>query len=490
MSQKVGICSQKPAISSQTPAISPNSIEIVTNSGDIVTNSSDKFTNPIDIRNAIPEPNCNFFKFQLSNTKREVVHLKRLLFLCLLATTICIITACEEKNINDSLKIGEKVAYDEEDYQSIVPANNELGFQLLSNVEPNEDGNLFISPLSLYMALSMVYNGADGETKEEMADVLNITMDSEDINKANASLMNALYTNSKDVTLDIANSIWLNEQYQFQDAFAKYIRDYFNGKIEEIDITDSESPKLINDWVKKATQGKIKEIVDSPLDPDLVAILMNAIYFKGDWTYPFDPNETENRTFHLADGSTKETPFMKKTRKWAYIENDAFQAVALPYGSDKNLSMKVILPKEDVDFIEFQQLLTSANWETWNKEFRPREGTIVLPKFQMEYEVELNEFLKDLGMKTAFHREANFSKMIYGDTPVWISKVKQKTYIDVNEEGTEAAAVTSVEMVTESAIVEDVFYMEVNRPFFIGIADDSTGTILFMGLIANPKVGE
>ncbi|NLY78763.1 MAG: hypothetical protein GX072_02310 [Lysinibacillus sp.] len=246
----------------------------------------------------------------------------------------------------------------------------------------------------------------------------------------------------------------------------------------------------MNDWVSNATQGKIKEIVESPLNPDLVAILINAIYFKGDWTYPFDPNETENRTFHLADGTTKETPFMKETRKWAYIENDAFQAVALPYGSNQNLSMKVILPKEEIDFIKFKQLLTSANWETWNKEFQLREGTIVLPKFQMDYEVELNELLQDLGMKTAFHHDANFSKMIYGDDPVWISKVKQKTFIDVNEEGTEAAAATSVEMVKESSIVEDVFYMEVNRPFFVAITEDLTGSILFMGLISNPIVGE
>lgn len=419
-----------------------------------------------------------------------VVHLKKLLFLCLLATTLCVNIACEEENANDSLKIAEKVEYDKEDYKSIVPGNNELGFQLLSKVDPNKDGNIFISPLSLYMALSMVYNGADGETKEEMANVLNITMDAENLNKANASLMNALYENSKDVTLEIANSIWLNEQYLFQDAFAKYTHDHFNAKIEEIDITDPQSPKRINDWVSNATQGKIKEIVESPLNPDLVAIIINAIYFKGDWTYPFDPNNTENRIFHLADGSTKETPFMKETRKWAYIENDAFQAVALPYGSHQNLSMKVILPKEEIDFIKFKQLLTSDNWESWNKKFQLRKGTIVLPKFQMEYEVELNELLQDLGMKTAFHREANFSKMIYGDDPVWISKVKQKTFIDVNEEGTEAAAATSVEMVKESSIVEDVFYMEVNRPFFVAITEDLTGSILFMGLISNPIVGE
>ncbi|NLY78764.1 MAG: hypothetical protein GX072_02315 [Lysinibacillus sp.] len=187
--------------------------------------------------------------------------MNKLLFLCLLATTLCVNAACEEENANDSLKIAEKVEYDKEDYKSIVPANNELGFQLLSKVDPNKDGNIFISPLSLYMALSMVYNGADGETKEEMANVLNITMDAENLNKANASLMNALYENSKDVTLEIANSIWLNEQYLFQDAFAKYTHDHFNAKIEEIDITDPSPQNELTIGLAMPLKGKLRRLL-------------------------------------------------------------------------------------------------------------------------------------------------------------------------------------------------------------------------------------
>ena len=148
------------------------------------------------------------------------------------------------------------------------------------------------------MALSMVYNGADGVTKDEMAKVLQVEgIEADELNQANASLMNLFHSSSERIQLNIANSIWLNENFHFQDDFAQYNRDYFNAEIQEIDIFDSESPKMINQWVEEKTNGKIEEIVDSPLDPDLVTVLINAIYFKGDWKYEFDESQTEDSTF-------------------------------------------------------------------------------------------------------------------------------------------------------------------------------------------------
>ncbi|RKJ62144.1 serpin family protein, partial [Butyricicoccus sp. 1XD8-22] len=219
----------------------------------------------------------------------------------------------------------------------------------------------------------------------------------------------------------------------------------------------------MNDWVKNATNGKINQIVEPPINPDLVTILINAIYFKGNWTHPFNKEQTEKSIFTLESGNTKEVSLMRLNEKLAYMENEMFQAVSLPYGDNQNLSMKVFLPRENVPISQFEKLLNNTNWEKWKSEFNEKEGTILLPRFQLEYEALLNDTLKTLGMPSAFDN-ANFSKMIEEKVPLWISKVTQKTFIDVNEEGTEAAAATSVEIVTESASAEMPFYMEVNRP--------------------------
>jgi serine protease inhibitor len=234
---------------------------------------------------------------------------------------------------------------------------------------------------------------------------------------------------------------------------------------------------------KKATNEKINEIIKAPLDPNLVSILLNTIYFKGNWKYEFDKNQTSENTFY---GQTKTASFMRLEESLSYLENDLFQAVTLPYG-DGTLSMKVFLPKENSSLKELENELTYENWQKWNSQFTKKEGTLLFPKFKLEYEIELNDALKMLGMPSAFENDADFSKMIQESGPLWISKVKQKTYIDVNEKGTEAAAVTSIEMVTESTVISDSFYMNVNHPFIFSIVDDETGLILFLGSISSPK---
>lgn len=417
--------------------------------------------------------------------------MKKILIVPLFIASILVFaTACGTGTNSGGPEIKNNIEFGKKDYEQIIAANNDLGFKLLAEVEADENNNTFFSPTSLYMALSMVYNGADGVTKEEIAKALQVEgIDVDELNKASASMMSILDKETDQIQLDVANSIWLNEKYHFQKEFAEHNKDYFNAEIEEIDITNSKSPKRINDWVKKATNEKIEEIVDSPLDSNLVTILINAIYFKGDWTYQFDGKGTENRTFQLEGGGTKEVPLMMLNESLAYMENEDFQAVALPYG-DGEMSMKVFLPKENVSLDEFKNTVTSENWALWSSEFNLNEGMVRLPKFQLEYEVLLNETLKSLGMNSAFDEGANFTNMIKEENPVWLSDVKQKTFIDVNEEGTEAAAVTSTEMKTTSAPIDEPFQMEVNRPFFFTITDDETDAILFMGSVANPKQGE
>ncbi len=383
-----------------------------------------------------------------------------------------------------------KGEFNKDDYKDIITSNNQLGFDLLLKAKENSDGNIFISPSSLLIALSMVYNGADGVTKEEIAKVLHKEgIEAAQLNKANASLMSRLIRSSKGIQLHIANSIWLNKDYHFQDSFTNYIHDYYNAKIEEIDITSAKTPNIINDWVKQATNGKIEKLIEKDIDPDTVAFLLNAIYFRGDWLNEFDPKLTAKRTFHLKDGTSKQMPLMMLNEKLDYLETGDFQAVNLPY-ADGKMSMKVFLPKEDSSLEEFEKILTNDSWENWHTGFQKKEGTLFLPKFQLEYEAEWNQALKKLGMTTAFDEEANFTKMIKENDPLWINKVKQKTFINVNEEGSEAAAATSVQMKTESAPAELPFHMEVNRPFFMAITDDKTGAILFLGSVSNPQTGK
>lgn len=416
--------------------------------------------------------------------------MKKLIVPLLGVSLLILIVGCGTGNNQSDPGFYSKANFKKNEYQRIIHSNNQLGFDLLPNAEPNGDGNKFISPTSLLMALSMVYNGADGVTKEEMGKVLHSEgMEAAQLNKANASLMAKLQSDSKQSQLNIANSIWLNNQFHFQDDFSQNNRDYFIAKIQEIDVMNPETPTIINDWVKKSTSGKIDKIVDKEMEPDIVAFLINAIYFKGNWMHEFDKKLTEKRVFHLDTGTSKEIPLMTINRKFAYLENETFQAVTLPY-ADGKMSMEVFLPKEKNSLEEFGKLLTTDNWEKWNSEFQPKEGTVLLPKFQLEYEIEWKEALKKLGMSASFdRREADFSKMIKEDNPVWIEKVKQKTFIDVNEEGSEAAGVTSVEMKTESAPIgiDRPFRMEVNRPFFIAITNIETGAILFMGAISNPQ---
>ena len=181
-------------------------------------------------------------------------------------------------------------------------------------------------------------------------------------------MLTELNKDNDQIQLSIANSIWLNEVFHFQDDFAKNNKDYFNAEIQEIDITDSDSVKRINDWVKKSTNQKIDEIVGAPLDANLVTLLVNAIYFKGTWTHEFDKDLTKKQAFHLQDGSIKNVPLMSLNEKKAYMDNEQFQAVQLPYG-DGEMSMKVFLPKENSSLVEFRKLLTNENWVAWNKEF-------------------------------------------------------------------------------------------------------------------------
>lgn len=406
------------------------------------------------------------------------------LFICLLI--LLLVSGCgKEKELEKSDDQAASVKL--EDYEQLIEPNNTLGFSLLSKVNPDENGNIFLSPTSALMALLIAYNGADGETKKEMEEALELGgLAVDEINKANMALVDMLIKDSEGVELSIANSIWLNEEYHFTEAFKKKAIDYFDAETSEINVFDNASVEQINNWVNDSTNGKIEEIIEAPLHPDMVTLLINALYFNGKWAYEFDEENTMESTFFSPE-SEMDVPFMILEEELEYVENESFQAIKLPYGKGE-MNMQVILPNEDVSLDEVAKELNSESWKELQTQFKETNGIIKLPKFQIEYETVLNEALQQLGIILAFDKnEADFSQMIEEDAPLWIHKVKQKAFINVNEEGSEAAAATSVEMRTTSAIIGDDFYMDVNRPFLFTINLEESNVNLFIGLISRPE---
>ena len=367
-------------------------------------------------------------------------------------------------------------------------AHNGFGFDVFKDLLKTEgDKNVVISPTSIALALSMTYNGASESTKLAMAKTLKISaIDTKKLNEESATLIKLLSNPDPQVTLSIANSIWARKGIAFLPEFLNTNKTYYNAQIQSLDFTLPSAADTINAWVSTNTKGKIPTIVAKPIAPTIVMYLINAIYFYGTWTYEFDTALTQVLPFTLPDTSKIQHLMMKQERKdFLYQETNAFQGVLLPYGKNKQLSMVIMLPK--TTFSAFLGQLTHATWNSWMKSFAEMQGTLLLPKFKIEYKTSLSKTLSALGMANAFSESADFSGM-RKQKDLFISDVIHKTYIDVNEQGTEAAAVTSVSVgITSIGEPKKTFLMEVNKPFFFAITDTQSGEILFMGGINNPS---
>lgn len=368
----------------------------------------------------------------------------------------------------------------------LVTANTRFGFKLFSEVVNQTPGkNVLVSPSSVAIALSMVYNGADNTTRTAMASTLGLSdMSLADVNQANAALEKTLEGVDPTVTVTIANALWGKQGVSFQPNFLQQNQQFYDAEVASLDFSRPDAVDQINSWVSQHTAGKIPQIIDR-ISPDDVMFLINAIYFNGTWSNPFDPSLTRPQPFHLTDGTTKPHPLMAQAGNYLYTETEQFQAINLPYG-DRHLSMLVFLPKQPFSLEAFQKTLTADNWANWLTQFSRQPGAIQLPRFKTEFGIGLNDALKALGMGIAFDpNQANFSNLIANHS-VYINQVQHKTFIDVNEAGTEAAAATSVGVTTTSMPVNPPFQMIVDRPFFYAICDNQTGTILFMGTVVNP----
>jgi serine protease inhibitor len=360
---------------------------------------------------------------------------------------------------------------------------NDFGLKLFKKLSDQGTGdNIIISPLSVSLALTMTYNGAEGETREAMASTLEQSdLSSEEINESFKGLSDSLTLLDSAVVFQIANSIWYRQELRVERDFLDLNRSFFDAMISPCDFNDPGTVDTINGWVSDNTNGKIPEIVDKPIDLNLVMILINAIYFHGSWTKQFDVEDTRDDQFALLDGSKIACKMMNQEGRFRYLENDIFQAVELPYGNGA-FGMVIFLPKPGGGIDDLIGRFDGDSLKLWPGRLHGRQGTISMPRFRIEYEEKLNDMLSSMGMGIAFSGKANFSGI---SRDMFISYVKHKTFVEVNEEGTEAAAVTSVGMATSAAPTES-FIMRVDRPFLFLIRDSRSGTILFLGKIIDP----
>jgi serine protease inhibitor len=369
-----------------------------------------------------------------------------------------------------------------------IDANRRFGFALLQAqlAKHSNTENLFISPTSVSQALSMVYLGSSGKTRQGMEQTLQSgDMSPEALIQGNVAIKNLLETpGDEKVQLTVANSLWVNEGAGLKDSFVAQTRSQYRARVSILNFADPRTLDRINNWAKRSTKGKIPQILSS-INPQGEVIVANAVYFKGAWSRPFEKSATSDRPFQLATNRRKPLPFMNQgSSKYEYLETPQFQAIRLPYGETKRFGMYVFLPKGDLT--PWLKELTDETWNQWMGQFSPKQGTIALPKFKINYTAKLNDSLKALGMADAFTPQADFSAMSANN--LLISDVTHKTILEVDETGTEAAAVTTIEMVATSAplLSEKPFNMVVDRPFFVAIVDQQTGLPFFMGQISDP----
>jgi serine protease inhibitor len=366
--------------------------------------------------------------------------------------------------------------------QRVMGAANDFSFALFRRLgSAQQDDNVFTSPLSASMALGMAMNGAAGTTHDEMRATLGFaaTTTVAEIGESYESLIALLRGLDPSVDFRIANSIWYRTGFPVHQSFLDAGRDWFDARVSAIDFGSPDAVPTINDWVSQATAGKIPTILET-IREDQIMFLINAIYFKGSWRTKFDPAQTIDAPFH-AIGGDQPAKLMHREGTMRYLETADFRAVDLPYGSNA-YSMTVVLPNEGRSVQTVAASLQSSSWTEWMTRFRDAEVDLHLPRLKLAWERGLIPDLESLGMRAAFvPGGADFTRLSPAGRDLYISVVKQKTYVDVNEEGTEAAAVTNVGISLVSMPVRVPF--RVDRPFILVLRERLSGTILFMGKI-------
>jgi serpin B len=385
----------------------------------------------------------------------------------------------------------------------IVDGNNKFALELFSKLQSTK-GNLFFSPYSISTALAMAHAGARTQTESQMAGVLHfpvsanrrtdsaskILLDRQQFAAEFGNIIKDLNKRGQKgaYTLIVANALWGQKDYGFLKEFLELIESSYDGRLNEVDFVKAaeSARKTINAWVEKKTNGKIKNLISQGvLDSMTRLVLTNAIYFKGNWARQFEEKRTQDAPFTLAEGQKIDVAMMYQKAEFGYMETDTFQALELPY-VDQELSMVILLPKEFDALGEFEKTLAPENLTQWLTNIHKREVVVFVPKFKMTSQFSLASVLTSMGMEDAFSSDADFSGMD-GKRDLFISAVIHKAYVEVNEEGTEAAAATGVVMRLTSVGPAQIPIFRADHPFLFLIRDNLTGSILFIGRVANPK---
>jgi serpin B len=385
------------------------------------------------------------------------------------------------------------------DQQIVVEANNKFALELYAKLQARQ-GNLFFSPYSISTALAMAYAGARGQTEEQMAKTLHfpttVRRDGSEVVPFRERFHPAFAAIIKDLNargqkgayeLTVANALWGQKGYGFLKEFLDTIKAHYDGQFNEVDfVTATETArKTINAWVEKETKNKIKNLIPpGALNSLTRLVLTNAIYFKGNWARQFKKDRTNNAPFTLTNDDKVNVPMMNQTAEFKYMEAEDFQALELPY-VDNELSMIILLPKEFDGLSKFEKKLTPENVSNWLARLRKRKVIVSIPKFKMTSQFGLAGVLKSMGMRDAFSQQADFSGM-NGKKDLFISAVIHKAYVDVNEEGTEAAAATGI-VVGITSVQPQPPVFRADHPFLFLIRDNNSGSILFIGRMMNPK---
>ena len=370
-----------------------------------------------------------------------------------------------------------------------------FSFKLLGELtRGKESSNTFFSPFSLMLCLLMLWEGASGETRDAMAGVLEFAgVDPETWQGAVRRLKSALTMNEPGLELAVANSLWCDDRLQAQSAFLALVAENYAAEVVRLSLQSPQAGARINGWVAEKTRGKISKIVsEGDLGPLALLVAVNAIYFKGSWDSPFEERLTRVEPFLVSGREPVRIPRMLRSGEFRYCETREFQAVRLPYRGGR-VGMYVFLPAKKSSLADFLGTIAAAQWDRWLSDFKEREGTVGLPRFKLEYGVYLKSILSRIGMGVVFDSvRARFERLAPPSPPLWVDEIIHRALVEVNEEGTVAAAVTAT--VTVGVALHPVsppppFEMIVDRPFFFVICDDLSGTVLFIGAVNDPRGG-
>ena len=400
----------------------------------------------------------------------------RFMNLMILFPLVASLVACH-KDRPDEIEPAKPIVLTEQQSYILTDANT-FAFDLYKEMELDNPGkSRMISPLSASLALSLLSTGARSQTADEIISALGFDCSAEEMSAFYRHLMTQLLKVDPSTTLESANSVWANKFIELQKSFVRSSEKYFDAEVRSVDFTDPKTTAAINSWCSDKTHGRIKSIVDS-MDPQTLVAILNALYFNGKWSKEFKTSHKD--VFRCSDGSSKEVEMMTRKLNCKYNEDASFRMVEIPYGNGA-FAMDIVLPvKDDPEkFNEEVRKMSALEWYSLTAMLGHESVSVELPAFKMECEYDFIPYLKKLGISKAFTTDADFSGI--SETPSYVSQIIQKTYIDVNKKGTEAAAVTMIANKMTSAGPDMDILFRVDRPFIFAIREVSTGAILFIG---------